>query len=301
MKLLRFFVFFLLAALPVFAAADVAVQSDIPAEAAAQFAEAEAHRSQGKFNLSYPIYSELRKKYPNSFSAAYARSSLLAQMKLYRLSAEALQEALHIGLSKPQLPDPSIYNTMGWVAIMNGEFDQALEYFNKAKQPELYRRLSGATKMKLHNNTGYALMLLDRYEESLLEFAQAEKLGSDKAAENIEKVKSLIETQKKQDPNIPGVFAVVLLSTRHKERIDASVLSMSGRLSTVPEQDRKINVYLAKNGMYFIVLGGNCSYAKAQAMLAQVRKTVADAFVSSTTSWEPYTIDGGQQLQEMKP
>jgi hypothetical protein len=31
----------------------------------------------------------------------------------------------------------------------------------------------------------------------------------------------------------------------------------------------------------------NCSYAKAQATLKKVREKVPDAFVSSTTNWEP--------------
>lgn len=274
-----------------FAASDM-VQLDIPAEAAAPFAEAEKYRDAEKFISSYSIYTELKQKYPGSFSIVYGYGRLLAQMKRFVESAEVLNSALKLGKSNAPLPDPSIYNTIGWVATMNGNFDLALEYFKKTSEDQkIYSRLSDETRMKLHNNTGYALMLLDRYEESMKEFRKAEQLGSEKAKANIEKVTSLIETQKKQNENIPGVFAVVVLSTRSTMDINKVVQTISSRLHGIlPEQDLKTNVYLAKTGLYFIALGGNYSYAKAQRIHGAVKNIIADAFVSSTTSWTPYSI-----------
>jgi tetratricopeptide (TPR) repeat protein len=218
-------------------------------------------------------------------------------MKEYQESAKILGAALKLGSSSGQLLDPSLYNTIGYVHIMQGDFDQALEYFKMATAPEIYKRLSESSRMKLHNNTGYALMLADRYEESLDEFAKARALGSRKAVENIEKVKSLIETQEKQSPDLPGIFAVVIHSTRKKEQLDSLTHRLLEKLrSTVSQEKRqeldKPVVYVAKNGMYFIALASNSSYAKAQGLLSVIRKVISDAFISSTTNWEPYQIAG---------
>ena len=275
----------------------VPVQNDIPPEAEAQLAIAESYKNRDLLEQSQREYIELLKKYPNSFSIGYDYGRLLAQMKEYQASAEALGVALKLGSSSGQLLAPSLYNTIGYVHIMLGDFDQALEYFKMATAPEIYKRLSESSKMKLHNNTGYALMLADRYEESLDEFAKARTLGSRKAVENIEKVKSLIETQEKQNPDLPGIFAVVIHSTRNKEQLDALTHRLLEELqSTVSKEkqqelDRPV-VYIAQNGMYFIALASNSSYAKAQELLSVVRKVIADAFVSSTTNWVPYQIAG---------
>ncbi|MDU9050161.1 MAG: hypothetical protein Q3M30_15040 [Candidatus Electrothrix sp. Rat3] len=279
------------------AAAQDAVQNDVPSEAKTQQALAESYKNHDLLEQSRQEYTELRKKYPNSFSIGYDYGRLLAQMKEYQESAKILGAALKLSSSSGQLLDPSLYNTIGFVHIMQGDFDQALEYFKMATAPEIYKRLSESSRMKLHNNTGYALMLADRYEESLDEFAKARALGSRKAVENIEKVKSLIETQEKQSPDLPGIFAVVIHSTRKKEQLDALTHRLLEKLrSTVSQEKRqeldKPVVYVANNGMYFIALASNSSYAKAQGLLSVIRKVISDAFISSTTNWEPYQIAG---------
>jgi tetratricopeptide (TPR) repeat protein len=277
--------------------AQEAIQNDVPSGAAIQCAAAATYKNKNQLEQSRQEYVELRKKYPNSFSIVYDYGRLLAQMKEYQESAKALGVALKIGVRREQLPDPSLYNTIGYVHIMLGDFDQALEYFKMAAGPKTYNRLAENTKMKLHNNTGYALMLADRYEESLGEFAKARAMGSRKAVENIEKVQSLIETQEQQRPDLPGIFAVVIHSTRNKETLDALARGLLAELqgTVSKEKQQELNkpvIYVAKNGMYFIALASNSSYAKAQELLSVVRKVITDAFVSSTTNWVPYQIAG---------
>ena len=265
---------------------SVMASADIPAEAQSKYDKAEALRAQGQFNASFPIYEELLEKYSDNFSVNYGYGLLLAQMKRFPEAANALKTALNIGKTQEQMPDPSIWNSIGWVSLMNGDLDQAIEYFTTAKQDSnIYSSLSDETRMKLHNNSGYALMLMDRYEESKEDFKKAEELGSEKAKQNIEKVDSLIETQKKQNPDIPGVFAVVVLSIRDKERTQEAADRLRTELGL--QKTETIDVYLAKNGMYLLAVKSNCSYAKAQATLKKVREKVPDAFVSSTTNWEP--------------
>ncbi len=279
------------------AVAQDAVQNDVPSEAKAQHAVAESYKNRDLLEQSQQEYTELRKKYPNSFSIVYDDGRLLAQLKEYQASAEALGVALKLGTSRDQLPDPSLYNTIGYVHMMLGDFDRALEYFKMATAPEIYKRLSQSSRMKLHNNTGYALRLADRYEESLDEFAKARELGSYKAVKNIEEVRSLIETQEKQNPDLPGIFAVVIHSTRKKEQLDTLTRRLTKKIQAVAskENQQKLNkpvVYVAQNGMYSITLASNSSYAKARGLLSVVRKVIPDAFVSSTTNWDPYQIAG---------
>ena len=289
--------FFLVLLLTQTVLAQEAIENDVPQAAQTQVTLAENYRDQDLFAQSQQIYTVLRTKYPKSFVIAYNYGRLLAQMKQYQKSAETLQAALQLGTQQQPFPDPTLYNTIGYVYIMQRDFDQALEYFKKAASPELYTRLPENIQMKLHNNTGYALMLADRYEESLQEFKQAKMLGSKKAEENIEKVRSLIETQEKQDPNLPGVFAVIIGSSRMQERLDSMSQLLMEQIQPVVSQEKwqEINkpvVYVAKNGMYFITLASNLSYAKAQQLLPLAKKAISDAFVSSTTNWEPYQVAG---------
>lgn len=228
-------------------------------------------------------------------------------MKEYQESAKILEAALKLGSdSSGQLLDPSLYNTLGYVHLRMGEFDQALEYFKMATAPEIYKRLSESTRMKIHNNTGFALMLIDRYEEALDEFAKARDMGSQIAVKNIDKVNSLIETQEKQNPDLPGIFAVVIHSTKSIKQLDtlASTLTEKIQKAAPKAKQQELNnpvIYVMNNGMYVITLASNSSYAKARALLAVVKKVIPDAFVSSTTNWELYQIAGAQVPTQEAP
>ena len=283
------------------------MQGDVPAEAKAQLDLAEQYKKNNQLEQSQQEYTKLLKKYPNSFSISYDYGRLLAQMKEYQESAKILGAALKLGSdSSGQLLDPSLYNTLGYVHLRMGAFDQALEYFKMATAPKIYKRLSESSRMKLHNNTGFVLMLVDRYEEALDEFAKARELGSQIAVKNIDKVKSLIETQEKQNPDLPGIFAVVIHSTKSIKQLDTLARTLTEKIQkTAPkEKQQELNnpvIYVMNNGMYVITLASNSSYAKARALLTVVKKVIPDAFVSSTTNWELYHISGAQVPTQEAP
>ena len=306
-RLIHFFVLILLVQTAIAqGAAQDTVLNDVPAEAASQHAVAESYKTSNLLEQSQQEYSELLKHYPNSFSITYDYGRLLAQMKEYQESAKILKAALQLGTKQGQLLDPSLYNTIGYVHLRMGEFDQALEYFKMAAAPEIYKRLSESTKMKLHNNTGFVLMLVDRYEEALREFAKARDLGSQTAVKNIDKVNSLIETQEKQNPDLPGIFAVVIHSTKSTKQLDTLARTLTKKIQEeVPkEKQQELNnpvVYIMNNDMYIITLASNSSYAKARTLLAVVKKVIPDAFISSTTNWELYQIAGEQVPTQEAP
>ena len=306
-RLIHFFVLILLVQTAIAqGAAQDTVLNDVPAEAASQHAVAESYKTSNLLEQSRQEYSELLKHYPNSFSITYDYGRLLAQMKEYQESAKILKAALQLGTKQGQLLDPSLYNTIGYVHLRMGEFDQALEYFKMAAAPEIYKRLSESTKMKLHNNTGFVLMLVDRYEEALREFAKARDLGSQTAVKNIDKVNSLIETQEKQNPDLPGIFAVVIHSTKSTKQLDTLARTLTKKIQEeVPkEKQQELNnpvVYIMNNDMYVITLASNSSYAKARTLLAVVKKVIPDAFISSTTNWELYQIAGEQVPTQEAP
>lgn len=264
------------------------IDTDIPPEYKERYALVEK-LDKSENDKAYEEYIFLREKLPNSFSVAYGFGRLLARMKRYQKSDELLKEALNLGTNNRKILNLSIYNTLGWVSIMNANYDQALEYFDEALKENVYKNVSVNTRMKTHNNKGYTLMLLDRYEESLVEFRKASGLGSEKAKYNIERVNSMIETQKKQDQDIIGVFAPVIFSLKNKESIAPVIEFLSKQYGIVQD---KLKIYVSKTKIYIITYGSNYSYVEALRIKEDMeKKGISDAYVYSTTSWEPYKID----------
>lgn len=266
--------------------------SDIPTNLISEYASAEQSRNNGRLEESLKIYRSLWDAAPNSFSIAYGYGQLIAMLKLYTESEDILSKALIIGKNTPANLDPSIYNTYGWVLLMNNKYEAALEVFQTALVAPTYEKLESSTRMKLHNNTGYTFMLLDRYEDSLVQFKLAKQLGSTKAEQNIEKVNSLILTKTENDPNLPGVFTVVVGSARYQDRIESVLAEKSKQIGV---ETSTLEVYSGEANRFFIVNGRNLSYQRALETKQQmVAKGVQDAFVSSTTNWTPLTVESSK-------
>lgn len=119
------------------------------------------------------------------------------------------------------------------------------------------------------------------------EFQQAMRYGSKNASLNIEKVESLIRTQKSEDIDIPGIFAVIVGSAKYEQMIEDQIEKIS-QILTIQKED--LQVYEAETGRYFFAMGSDLSYAKAQSMKSSIEDKVSDAFVSSTTRWKAYSF-----------
>lgn len=256
--------------------------NDVSKELLPDYKLAEQARNNNNFGESFRIYTNLSKSQPDSFSISYGYGRLLAQMKLYADSEKVLNQAI----SSKKIFDPSIYNTFGWVLLMNNKYEFALEQFQKALDKSIYDGLEQDIRMKLHNNAGITYMLLDRYEEAKKQFILAEQLGSIKAKENIEKVESLILVKKQADSNIPGVFSVVVGSTKSKDKLDEVRVTKAAKIG-ISKTD--LAVFISETGKYFIVFGSGYNYQKALDIKDNmIKKGINDAFVSSTTNWQSY-------------
>lgn len=239
----------------------------------------------GKLQEAILIYEEILRKDPNNIKIKYKLALLYVKMKDYKKASNDLYSILlqHGNTSEVS---SNIYNILGWTYLMQEDLDQALTTFKIASSPNNYKKLDNTNKMKVSNNTGYTLMLMDRYEEALVQFEQAVKLGSTKAKLNIQKINSIIEVQKNQDINIPGIFLVILKSVKEENKLVPIIEELATKLLV------NINdfvIYKTTTNTFRISLGNNYSYNKAEEILKDVKeKGISDAFVTSSTQWNIY-------------
>lgn len=239
----------------------------------------------GKLQEAILIYEEILRKDPNNIKIKYKLALLYVKMKDYKKASNDLYSIL-LQYGNTSEVSSNIYNILGWTYLMQEDLDQALTTFKIASSPNNYKKLDNTNKMKVSNNTGYTLMLMDRYEEALVQFEQAVKLGSTKAKLNIQKINSIIEVQKNQDINIPGIFLVILKSVKEENKLVPIIEELATKLLV------NINdfvIYKTTTNTFRISLGNNYSYNKAEEILKDVKeKGISDAFVTSSTQWNIY-------------
>ncbi|MDM8540401.1 tetratricopeptide repeat protein [Desulfococcaceae bacterium HSG9] len=259
--------------------------NDVPKKFKDKFSNAEKLRIDGEYKEALPIFTHLIVDAPKSVSILYSYGILLAEMKRYDESSKFLDKALEISAHGEN--DLQFLNTRGWVSIMLGEYEKALEYFDKAMSDSKYNDISDLLKMKLHNNAGVAYWQSDRYDEAAKQFRLAKSSGSQLADKNLRMVESVLETINSKDINIPGVFAPVVGSSKYDFHIERQKKRITIKLGI----DQSIlKVFISSNGRYLITQGnGGLSYPKARMIvLSAKKKGISDAFVSSTLNWTQF-------------
>ena len=232
---------------------------------------------------------------PHNPELLYGYSRLLAQTNQLQKASEYIQKVINVSDSS-HTAFPNILNMAGWVHLMLGNVDKSIAFFSESKSPGIYEKLDQSTKMKLHNNSGYAFMISGRYEESLTEFVAAKGLGSKKAALNIEKVRSLIETEKLGNPDISGIFAVVIASSKYEENVSKLIEKANMKF---PENQKTLRIFKAGDELFFVTIDSSLSYAKATEVRDfAVSRGVTDAFISSTTTWSLFNPLGSTETAQ---
>ena len=217
------------------------------------------------------------------------------QLSRYYVTEGRNQEAIWI-LNKVLPPDDrsylrynSTYNLIAFAHLQEGDLEIAAKLFRRQTEIPEFSHLPADDRMKIHNNLGYTLIQLARYQEALTSLRAAEKLGSQKAKFNIQKVESLIESLKDQAVDAPGVFAVVLASFSRKENVPGGI-KVSARRAGVGEAD--VQVFKAEGSRYLITIGAFSSYPGAEAHLKAAKSAgVSDAWISTTTEWQNMTAE----------
>ncbi|WP_386066637.1 tetratricopeptide repeat protein [Tahibacter sp. UC22_41] len=126
---------------------------------------------------------------PQHFRARYNLGLALVAAGNDDAGLVALQEAARLGEMQGN-PDPTIYNTLGWQLLQMGRTTAALEQFEKAMTFE--PQLSEASRSRLLNNYGIALMQSQRYEEAEAVLRRAaDEFDNASAAKSLQLVTSI--------------------------------------------------------------------------------------------------------------
>lgn len=133
--------------------------------------------------------SSIVAEYPEHFRARYNLGLALIAAGKNDAGLVALQEAARLGEAQAD-PDPTIYNTLGWQLLQMGKTAPALEQFEKAMTFE--PQLSTASRSRLLNNYGIALLQSQRYEEAETVLRRAtDEFGNPSAARSLQLVTSI--------------------------------------------------------------------------------------------------------------
>jgi tetratricopeptide (TPR) repeat protein len=101
------------------------LQKDIPESAAVQVAQSKELRlTKRDLNMAEKILLEVIAKYPNYYKALYNLGLVYQDKGNYDAAIKALEKAREIR-EKQNLPEYSIYNTLGWAYMHQGSNKQA--------------------------------------------------------------------------------------------------------------------------------------------------------------------------------
>jgi len=194
----------IIAARLAFPPSPAAAQSDryqgeiIPPEAVTELQEARKLRRAGQYDLAIRRLRTLAEQQPSYYLAWYNLGLAQAAADDPELAAEAFQRALTLK-EDLNIPDSSIYNTVGWNNYLRGDYLSAKPLLEKAVAQE---DLSQISRQKALNNLGSVLLRLQEYEEAEKYFKEAADTGSSRAEINL-KVLSAVRSVKEQQENAP--------------------------------------------------------------------------------------------------
>ncbi len=179
----------LMLTLPTVVSAADPFQPDIAARDLAQFDQAAELRRQGKLDKAIPMLEELTARNPDYYRAQSSLALAYAETKHYDKaearfkSAAQLQKKLHI-------TDPTLFNSFGWMSLVNGDYKTAEVQFQNAERD--FDKLSPDSKRKLLNNTGLLYMYKQNYPKANVYLERAAKeFDSDLAKENLKTLEVL--------------------------------------------------------------------------------------------------------------
>ena len=132
---------------------------------------------------------QLAQAQPNYYAAQYNLGLALAEKGDAKPAIEALGQARDIR-ERDAIDDFSIYSSLGWAYMLDGQFSAAEKQFEVARRNE--GQLSRESKVRLYNNLGWLYMNTGRTElaKQMLEIAEKNH-GSTLATRNIEALRKL--------------------------------------------------------------------------------------------------------------
>jgi Flp pilus assembly protein TadD len=143
---------FLSAALTVASTASLQAQTTkVPTVLYKEAQQARQLRLQGKAAESVEALKPIAVEHPDFFFAQYNLGLAYQSKGDTPAAISALTKAKEIR-EKDKIADATIYNSLGWVYLSGGNYQQALKEFKTAEKPENFSALSTSSQQKLLNN-----------------------------------------------------------------------------------------------------------------------------------------------------
>ncbi|MEM8791821.1 MAG: tetratricopeptide repeat protein [Pseudomonadota bacterium] len=243
-------------------------------------------RESGEHALAEPAFARLEARAPDNFCILYEYGRLLVQEEEYDRALALLDRAVKAA-DDLDLASRPIYNMRGFIQLKRKDFDTAAEEFEAQKTwiPKLPDKIRKSTEVKVYNNTGWAYLQQDRYDQAELNFLQAETLGSKLATRNLEVTRSIRSTIESQDIETGGVFAAIAKSSRAPLDIEKA----ADKLKEAGIPADQIRVFRRDNGMLSLTYGAYLSYPKAQRFQDELMDIYLDSYVASISPWTDVT------------
>ena len=216
------------------------------------------------------------------FCESYMLGRFLIIEERYVEAIEVL-ESIPLDSNSDFLEDNALLNLIGFAHLKTNNLELAVENFRR--QTEI--KVSNKDQMKTLNNLGYALILLGRYDEARESLEKAVNLGSEKAAFNLARVDSVVESLTAQDPSVPGAFAAVVAYERKPDDIQAVRSAIARKLGVSPVE---VQVFTLDEDRYYFTYGAYLSYLKAEERMAEAAAAgISGAWLTLTSEWTDIT------------
>ena len=171
----------IIVAFPVDAQVDRYQGEQIDAALVAEMEDARLQRRAGQYDEAIERLSSLVEQQPDYYLAWYNLGLAQAQSGAVDEGAVSLEKALALKESH-EIPDTTIYNSVGWTHYLRGDYAAAKPMLEKAIAQE---GISERSRARALNNLGSVLLRLQEYDQAETTLEKATELGSSRAQVNL--------------------------------------------------------------------------------------------------------------------
>lgn len=257
-------------------------QKEIEASKVEMYDEARQLRKNGQYDEAITKFKELIEIEPEYYLAHYNLALAYLSKKETELAIEYFNSAVEIR-EKNNLPETSIYNTLGYVYYKNGDYANAERFYKEGLKEENYALLSESSKRKINNNIGVLYMHDGQYDKSEKYLqVSANTFDSRQAEYNLERLNQYQNAKQEKMKEDDNYYFVIVGSFEELEKAN----EFANELSDLNEQ-YKIEIYKSENEFYAVTLGGYLNYNEALDRVSHAKssKMLHDAYVKKSKNW----------------
>jgi Flp pilus assembly protein TadD len=169
-------------------------QKNIPPDVVKRTLEARDLRVKGDAKGAITTLEGITKSNPDYYLAEYQLGLAYASNRQPDKSLEAMSRALDIQKAQ-KIIDYTIFNTLGYVNMLNGNYRDAETNFRIAESN--VSKLKPESQGKLYGNMGFMYMTLGEAEKAKEYLTKAQSLGDPNATENLKTLDAMRSSRKK--------------------------------------------------------------------------------------------------------